>query len=77
MILQPLMLMYKSLVHETSKPLEKPFFNNYFDLLAGTDQLRKQIIEGASEKEIRAGWQKDLDQFKQLRKKYLLYEDFE
>lgn len=48
--------------------------NNFFDKLAGTDQLRKQIIAGASKEEIRASWQPALDDFKSLRSKYLLYE---
>ena len=48
--------------------------NNFFDKLAGTDQLRKQIIAGASEEEIRESWQVGLDRFKEVRSKYLLYE---
>ncbi|MFN8321035.1 MAG: DUF1343 domain-containing protein [Chitinophagales bacterium] len=51
--------------------------NNFFDKLAGTDELRKQIIAGKSEAEIRAGWKKDLDAYKKMRKPYLLYKDFE
>lgn len=46
---------------------------NFFDKLAGTDQLRKQIISGMSEEEIRQSWQEDLENFKNIRKKYLLY----
>jgi len=49
------------------------FFTSYFDLLAGTDRLRKQIIEGLSEEEIKKTWQDDLTRFKKIRKKYLLY----
>lgn len=54
------------------------FFINadFFDKLAGTDQLRKQIISGVSEEEIRQSWQKDLDKFKSIRKKYLLYPEY-
>jgi uncharacterized protein YbbC (DUF1343 family) len=51
------------------------FFEQSFDLLAGSEQLRKQIIAGKSEEEIRASWQPALEQFKQMRKKYLLYEE--
>lgn len=51
--------------------------NGYFDKLAGTEQLRKQIEAGLSEEEIRMSWQEGLDQFKLIRKKYLLYPDFE
>ncbi|MBB6005237.1 exo-beta-N-acetylmuramidase NamZ domain-containing protein [Arcicella rosea] len=44
-----------------------------FDRLAGSDDLRKQIIAGKTEAEIRATWQKDLEAYKVIRKKYLLY----
>lgn len=53
------------------------FFNNFFDKLAGTKELKKQIQQGWSENDIRASWQKDIDAFKKIRKKYLLYKDFE
>ena len=53
------------------------FFTPFFDKLAGTDVLRKQIIAGKKEEEIRQSWQEDLIQFKKIRKKYLLYGDFE
>ena len=60
------------------KHLDEPFFNKnlFFDKLAGTDKLRKQIEAGMTEKEIRATWQNDLNAFKKMRAKYLLYEDF-
>lgn len=47
----------------------------WFDLLAGTDQLRKQIIAGMSEEEIRETWKEELDNYKKIREKYLLYEE--
>lgn len=47
-----------------------------FDLLAGNSLLRKQINAGTSAKEIRKSWQKDLDEYKAMRAKYLLYEDY-
>ena len=49
------------------------FFNNFFDKLAGTNQLRIQIIEGKNSKEIKSSWQSDLEEFKKIRQKYLLY----
>ncbi len=57
-------------------PDKSTFFTNaaFFDKLAGTDQLRKQIIQGLTEAQIRASWQADLDRFKEVRAKYLLYE---
>lgn len=45
----------------------------WIDKLAGTDQLRKQIEAGLSEEEIKKSWQADLDKFKQIRAKYILY----
>ena len=44
-----------------------------FDRLAGTTKLRNQIIGGKSEEEIRKSWEPQLGQFKEMRKKYLLY----
>jgi uncharacterized protein YbbC (DUF1343 family) len=48
----------------------------YFNKLAGTSTLMQQIRAGKSEEEIRASWQPKLDEFKKIRKKYLLYPDF-
>lgn len=53
------------------------FFTNYFESLAGTKELRKEILAGKSEAQIRSSWQKDIVKFKKIRKKYLLYPDFE
>lgn len=60
-------------------PDKAKFFNAnlFFDKLAGTRQLRKDIIAGKSEQEIRASWQPKLQQFKEIRQQYLLYPDFE
>jgi len=51
--------------------------NKFFDKLAGSATLRWQIINGKGEEEIRASWQNDLEAFKKMRGKYLLYDDFE
>ena len=52
--------------------------NNYFfNKLAGNTILMHQIQEGMKEEEIRKTWQKDIEAFKKMRKKYLLYPDFE
>ena len=55
---------------------EVTFFNddNFFNLLAGTDKLKAQIIAGTREEEIRAGWEAGLLDFKMMRKKYLIYQ---
>ncbi|MFD0792852.1 exo-beta-N-acetylmuramidase NamZ domain-containing protein [Mucilaginibacter litoreus] len=54
-------------------PDKAHFFNAYFKKLAGTDELRKQIIAGKTEAEIRQSWEPALTKFKAIRGKYLLY----
>lgn len=49
--------------------------NLWFDTLAGTDELRKQIISGKSEEEIRNSWKQDLQNFEKIRTKYRIYQD--
>ncbi len=67
-------LKYLMEFYEKSGLKEKFFLNSaFFDKLAGTDQLRKQLIEGKSEKEIRDSWKEDLEKYLLIRKKYLLY----
>lgn len=45
----------------------------WFDLLMGTDTVRKEILAGKSETEIRARWKTELQKYKEMREKYLLY----
>ena len=52
---------------------DKGFFNNYFVKLSGDKQLQRDIENGKSAEEIRASWEKDLNEFKAIREKYLLY----
>lgn len=49
------------------------FFNSFFTKLAGNKLLQEQIQSGVTIQEIRASWKKDLDAYKMMRKKYLLY----
>jgi len=56
---------------------KEDFFNAYFDKLAGSSDLREQVIAGKNKWVIRASWKKDIEAFKVTRKKYLLYKDFE
>lgn len=58
-------------------PKKEEFFNNYFRNLAGTKLLREQIEKGLGEEEIRKSWEPALSGYKELRKRYLLYADFE
>ncbi len=50
------------------------FFTSFFDKLLGQTYVREMIEEGRSETEIRARWKDGVEQFKQKRKKYLIYE---
>jgi uncharacterized protein YbbC (DUF1343 family) len=51
------------------------FFLPFFDKLAGTDALRRQIESGWNDEKIRESWEPDLEKFRVVRKKYLLYPD--
>lgn len=61
-----------------TKHAEKEFFTrpHWFDLLMGTNQVRLNILKDKSEEQIRSAWQKKLNQYKEIRKKYLIYEDY-
>lgn len=52
------------------------FFNPFFEKLAGNSILKKQIIDGIEESQIRNSWGPDLLTYRMMRKKYLLYKDF-
>jgi uncharacterized protein YbbC (DUF1343 family) len=54
-------------------PAKDKFFIPFFERLAGNAELRKQIQNGLTENEIRKSWQPDLDAYKAMRQKYLLY----
>jgi uncharacterized protein YbbC (DUF1343 family) len=60
-------------------PGKDSFFlkNNFINKLAGNDVLQQQVKTGKTEAEIRKSWQSKLTAFKIIRKKYLLYKDFE
>lgn len=51
------------------------FFTNpgFFDKLAGTDELRKAMLEGKNEREIYASWEEELKTYSELRENYELY----
>ncbi len=55
---------------------KQTYFNDFFDKLAGTDELRKQIIAGKTEAEIRGSWDTKLIPYRKNRSRYLLYKDF-
>lgn len=49
------------------------FFNNFLVKLTGTKNLEHQIKAGLSEEEIRKSWEPKLNEYKKIRKKYLVY----
>jgi uncharacterized protein YbbC (DUF1343 family) len=55
-------------------PEKEKFFLPYFDKLAGNSVLKDQIRQGYTEEQIRASWEPELSQYKEMRKKYLLYQ---
>ena len=57
-------------------PTQDFFLKNlFFDKLAGTDELRKQIVAGKSAVEIKDSWKKGLEDFQKIRTKYVMYKD--
>jgi uncharacterized protein YbbC (DUF1343 family) len=42
----------------------------------GNDAVKQMVIQGKSAADIRQSWQPELELYKKLRKKYLLYPDF-
>jgi len=57
----------------------EPFITNskFFSMLAGNDLLQAQIKNGLTEDSIKQTWATDLKHYRALRKKYLIYPDFE
>ncbi|MCX7728103.1 MAG: DUF1343 domain-containing protein [Bacteroidia bacterium] len=62
------------LIHFYKVLKSKKFFDKNFDYHAGNSQLQKDISKGLSEEKIREKWSKDIENFLQIRKKYLLYD---
>jgi uncharacterized protein YbbC (DUF1343 family) len=56
---------------------KETFFTSpaFFDKLAGTDSIRLGLLAGKSEQEIRASWKPALDRYKEMRRRYLIYQD--
>lgn len=63
--------------YKNYKNKDQNFFlkNLFFDKLAGSDELRKQIVSGKTADEIKNSWKKDLEDFQRIRAKYVIYED--
>jgi uncharacterized protein YbbC (DUF1343 family) len=58
-------------------PDKTNFFDENFNYHAGNSTLQQQIKDGISEDAIHKSWEPGIAKFKVIRKKYLLYSDFE
>ncbi len=58
--------------------LDEPenFFLPFFTNLTGNEKLQKKLEEGESIQAIQESWEEELEEYRNIRKKYLLYEDF-
>ncbi len=54
-------------------PEKDKFFTKYFDTLSGGPVIKEQILKGMSAMQIRESWKPDLEKFRMIREKYLLY----
>lgn len=61
------------LINAYNQLKDEKFFNSFFVKLSGTETLQQQIEQGMTEEEIRATWHDDLESFKKVREKYLIY----
>lgn len=59
------------------KPKSELETDYFFNKLAGSNKLMQQLQQNKTVEEIRKSWQEKLIVFKKIRKKYLLYKDFE
>jgi len=55
--------------------MDNYFFRPFFEKLIGVDYVRKMIMQGKSNEEIRAMWKEDVQKFQIQRRPYLLYEE--
>jgi uncharacterized protein YbbC (DUF1343 family) len=72
-----LLMVYRELGGDQFRWLDPPYEYEYeklpFDILCGTDTIRTMIEAGAALEAVVASWQQELDAFKEVREKYLLY----
>ena len=54
-------------------PDKEHFFKKGFYRIAGNKKLHKQLAQGMNELQIRKTWENDLEKFKKIRQKYLIY----
>lgn len=54
-------------------PDKEGFFKKGFYRIAGNKKLKIQLAQGMNEQQIRKTWEKDIEKFKKIRRKYLIY----
>jgi len=72
-IIKAIYNIYSELFRWGSPPYEYVYDKLPFDVIAGTDKLRIQIMDNLPAMEIENSWNKDLSTFSKIRKKYLIY----
>jgi uncharacterized protein YbbC (DUF1343 family) len=75
-----MLLTIERILNKKGNPYKEKFFDSKLskemgtiEKLIGSGLFRQQIIDGKSENEIRASWEPGLSEYKEMRKKYLLY----
>ncbi|MDB4107509.1 DUF1343 domain-containing protein [Bacteroidia bacterium] len=66
-------LKYLQDFYTSNRQEDGDYFKSFFFKLSGNNKLRSQIEQGMSEKKIRESWKPELDKFKEMRNKYILY----
>ncbi len=70
-------ILHLEYLFQTYDSTQAGYFTSFFNLLAGGKEMAKAIEKGMSYEAYRQTWQADLNRFKEVRKRYLLYPDFE
>jgi uncharacterized protein YbbC (DUF1343 family) len=66
-------LTWMKMFYENNRSEDGDYFKSFIFKLCGNKMLKQQIEQGLTGGEIRESWQGDLDKYKEIRKKYLLY----
>ena len=59
-----------------ANPSDKAFFHKGFEKWPGNDVFKQQIIDDVPATEIYNSWQEETNAFREIRKRYLKYQDF-
>ncbi|MFB1014020.1 MAG: DUF1343 domain-containing protein [Bacteroidia bacterium] len=59
--------------YKSNRAEDGEYFKSFIYKLTGDETLKSQVEQGLAEEEIRKSWQPELEKYKEMRKKYLLY----